>query len=254
MPADVMKMVDVSKDKRLFALDLARGCALALMLFFHFSWDLQYFGFVAWPVQSGAGWVLFAQIIAGSFLFLSGFSLAISASRSPFGWRRYWWRLAKIGCAAAAISLATYFAFGAFMVRFGILHAIAVGSLLCLPFLWIRWYWASVAAVIVWSISLVLPDVLASYASYLFWIGLSEPVYGTVDFVPVFPWFALLLFGVSAAKVIRLPTEVSGSTLAKNWRFMRVVALAGRHSLLVYLVHQPLLYGIVYCFARILYL
>jgi len=76
------------------------------------------------------------------------------------------------------------------------------------------------------------------------WLGFSRAPIQTADFVPLFPWFGCVLSGIVLARLIlpRLP----GTTLV-DWRpgnkATRIVAWGGRHSLLVYLVHQPLFIG-----------
>lgn len=118
---------------RLAVIDLARGLAVVAMAVYHLSWDLSWFSLVDWPVAQGPGWRLFAGSIAGSFLFLAGVSLDL-AHHNGIRWQAFWRRLAMIIAAAAAVSLATYFAFGSSFVRFGILHCIALSSLIALGF------------------------------------------------------------------------------------------------------------------------
>src|SRR5690606_6298132 len=78
------------------------------------------------------------------------------------------------------------------------------------------------------------------------WIGFWVVPPPTNDLVPVFPWFGVVLLGVVAMRLIR--GSVAETRLAviqpRNW-LARVLAWMGRWSLVIYLVHQPLLLAAV---------
>lgn len=235
---------------RIDALDVARGIALAAMAVYHFSWDLKWFGVVDWPVDSGLGWRLFAKSIAASFLFLVGVGQVLT-HRKGLRLERALRRAGKIALAAAAISLATYFALSGQYVRFGILHAIAAGSLLALPALRAPlWLVAGLAIA-----ALALPHVISlSFPgdAWLVWTGLLAAPPLAVDYVPLLPWMAAILAGIVAA---RLALAFGLFARLAAWTAQgpatRLAALAGRHSLLVYLVHQPVLFGLVWTAATL---
>ena len=93
----------VAKHPRIALLDLARGAALIAMAIYHFTWDLEFFGYVDPGMTAHGGWKLFARCIASSFLFLVGVSLFL-AHASGIRWRGFLIRLAMVGGAALAIS------------------------------------------------------------------------------------------------------------------------------------------------------
>jgi uncharacterized membrane protein len=230
---------------RLAVLDLARGLAVVAMAVYHFSWDLSWFGFVDWPVALGAGWRSFAASIAGSFLFLAGVSLDL-AHHNGIRWHAFWRRFAVIVAAAAAISLVTYFAFGNSFVRFGILHSIAAASLIAIPFTRAPW-WLTVAAS---AFFLTLPLWASSYffnGQLWLWTGLGTPDYGSVDYVPVAPWAGVTLAGLALSRFFRVSSlwEKLG-TLRFDGPTGRSTRFVGRHSLMVYLLHQPVLFSLVW--------
>jgi uncharacterized membrane protein len=131
-------------------------------------------------------------------------------------------------------------------VYFGVLHAIALFSLLALPFVRLRIWLSFVAAAFV----IALPAFFHSpifFDRWLSWIGLWDVPPPANDLVPVFPWFGFVLFGVGLARL------VLGSSLretlgrfAATGKVSRALVACGRWSLLIYLVHQPILLGIVY--------
>ena len=225
---------------RIPAIDLARTAALAGMVVFHFSRDLEMFGLAPIGMTMQPGWALFARIVAGSFIFLAGVSLVL-AHGDGLRWRPYLRRLGMIAAAAAAVSLATWLTFPTTFIFFGILHSIAVASVIGLAFL--RAPIVVIAAAAVFF--LYLPGVYRSEVFdplWLAWTGLAARTPASLDFVPVFPWAGMFLLGMAAARAMSAlglwnslrPTTPAG-------RAMRLATWPGRHSLMVYLVHQPVL-------------
>jgi uncharacterized membrane protein len=227
--------------RRFAALDAARGISLCAMVVFHFAFDLETLGLAHVGVE-GFGWRLFAKLIAGSFLLLSGISLVIAQGN---GWRTgpYLRRLGVLVAAALGVTLATWYAMPEQFIFFGILHSIAVASLVGLLFLKAPAPLTLAAAIL----AFVLPWLIASPifdAPALVWIGLGTQLPSTLDFEPVFPWLSPFLAGMAAAQ---LYLRRFAATRLAGWqpkvRPARGLAFAGRHSLAVYLVHQPLMFG-----------
>jgi uncharacterized membrane protein len=234
---------------RIEAIDAARGLALVAMAIYHFAWDLEFFGYATPGMTADGGWRIFARSIASSFLFLVGFSLYL-AHRRGVRWRPYWWRMAQVAGAAAAITLVTYFATPDAFIFFGILHHIAAASVIGLLFLRVP----APALVAIAAIVIALPNLWRSdlfTAPLLSWVGLATTNPRSNDFVPLFPWFGAVLLGMAAAK-FALATgwteRAAGKELA---RWTRPLQFAGQHSLAVYLLHQPVLIGAIFLFSLI---
>lgn len=218
--------------------DMARGIALLAMFVYHFAYDLSFFGLIETDVVAEPGWRLFARCIAGSFLVIVGFSLVL-ATRKGLNRGAYLKRLAMVAGAAALVSLGTWFAIPGNFIFFGILHHIALASVLALPFLRLPVAAVALSA----ALAFALPSLIAHPLldePWLAWLGFSHAPLQTADFVPVFPWFGCVLTGIVLARLL-LP-RLAGTRLAA-WRPRmlpaRIAAWGGRHSLLVYLVHQP---------------
>lgn len=229
---------------RLHGIDALRGAAILTMIVYHLSWDLSWFGFVDWPVASGTGWRIFSGAIAFSFLFLSGVSLVLAHS-GGIRWRSFGKRLAIIVAAAAAVSVITYFTFGQTYVRFGILHAIAASSVIALPFVRLPLIAAYAGAALVFSLPF-----WASHPVFdgqaLLWTGLGKPAYGSVDYVPLAPWAAATLLGVAIAKTPGVLSLLRRHASGPYKGYIgRLLVFCGRWSLVIYLLHQPILYGLV---------
>lgn len=230
---------------RLLWPDLARTAALVGMAVYHFGYDLEAFGHLAPGTMTGGFWALFARAVAGSFIFLAGLSLWLGHGQG-IRWPRFLLRLAKIAAGAALVTAGTRYAFGSQYVFFGILHFIAVASLIGLPFLRLPAAFILVAA----AGAFVTRDLLAAdsfNAPWLVWTGLAtEPVY-SVDFIPLSPWFAPFLAGIAAG---RLAAQAGLWSRQPEARRLAALAWPGRHSLAIYLVHQPILIAIVWGLTR----
>jgi len=245
---DLVQSVPKNKS-RIELIDAARGGALVAMAIYHFAWDLEFFGYATPGMTAVGGWRLFARSIASSFLFLVGFSLLLAHVRGV-RWQSFWWRMLQVGGAAAAITLVTYFATPDAFIFFGILHHIALASLVGLAFL--RLPALAIAAIAVGVIALPAlwrSDVFNGMA--LAWTGLASVNPRSNDFVPLFPWFGAVLLGMAAAKFARNSgwTERAAGKPLPGWT--RPLQFAGQHSLAVYLLHQPILIGLIFLASQI---
>jgi uncharacterized membrane protein len=235
---------------RIAGLDVARGLALIAMATYHFCWDLELFGYLAPGTVNGGILKLYARSIATSFLFLVGFSLVL-ATTNGIRWHAYFRRLAMIVGAAAIISVATWFATPNEWIFFGILHSIALFSIVGLIFVSLPWAIALLLA----SGALVLPHLglFAMQSPWLWFLGLYATPPNSSDFVPVFPWFAAGLAGIAAANALHYYGLIE--KMAK-WRADGPVAakisFLGRHSLAFYLIHQPVLIGVIWMVTQII--
>lgn len=228
---------------RLPLIDAVRGAAIVMMIAYHFLFDLNYFGFLKQNFYQDAFWIGARSVILTGFLTLAGISLTLAAD-SGMRWPRYGRRLALIAACAVLVSVGSYLMFPASWITFGVLHFIAVASVLGLVFA--RLYWANLvigAALIAIGAMLAFPFF---DHPWLNWFGLMTRKPVTEDYVPLLPWFGVVLIGMFAGKLF-----FRGATsAAAHWRTQgpvgRVLAWAGQHSLVIYMVHQPLLIGVLY--------
>lgn len=238
------------KSRRVPLIDALRGLAILAMVSYHLSWDLSWFAYVDWQVSSGPEWRSYAASIAGSFLFLSGVSLAL-AHGNGIRWRAFWKREAILVAAAAGVSVATYFTFGQAFVRFGILHCMAVGSLIALPFCRLPVLVTLATSALFAALPILAKSPVFDGDLWL-WTGLGTPSTGAVDYVPLAPWTGLILAGLALTKIAKdsvfwiwlADFPVSGLS-------GRILRFLGQKSLIIYLLHQPLLYGAVWTVASV---
>jgi uncharacterized membrane protein len=222
------------------SIDVYRGLAILGMAAYHATWDLNYYRIIVVGIGVDAVWFVIQRSILTAFLLLAGAGLWL-AHKHGIDWRNFWKREAILVAAALGVSAVTWFQFGAFFAYFGVLHAIALSSLLALPLVRAP-FWAGLAVA---ALFLLLPAMFASdlfNTPWLAWIGFFTFVPDTADLVPMFPWFGVVLLGMLGMRLL-------GDAPAFNWStgalLARVLAWLGRWSLIIYLVHQPLLFAII---------
>ena len=128
---------------RIDAVDCARGLALVGMAIYHLSWDLADFRLAPPMLPFTPQMRLLSHIVASAFLLLVGVSLAL-AHRNGLNVRAFWRRLAIVAGAAALVTAGSFVFAPSEPITFGILHCIAVASLLAGPFVTAP-AWASLA-------------------------------------------------------------------------------------------------------------
>lgn len=219
---------------RLSYLDNLRGFAVVLMVIFHASWDLRTFGYVNWDFSQGF-WYAFPRFIAFTFLFCVGLSLHYG-HYPKVRWNALKKRTLKLGLCALTISLVTYFIFPTQWIFFGTLHCILAGSLL--------------GALVVphrkIAFLLLILILLGQYTLGfdIKWVSgiVMRP---SMDFIPIYPWFWSILAGILLA-----PYLVKFSFLRET-RPNKFLNFLGTHSLKIYLLHQPILFGLLWLFSLV---
>lgn len=234
-PAVMTLSVETSQN-RIDLIDALRGTALVAMIVFHLFRDLEIFGVLASGTTATGSWAVAARLIAGSFMFLVGVSLVL-AHGGGIRLTAFARRAAVLALAALAVTLGTWAAMPERMIYFGILHSILVASILGLSFTRLPAFAALAAAVgvlLLWALfgrSLPLDP-------WFGWTGLAAYPRPALDLIPVVPWLAVTLIGIATAKAVpirSLPNPNGAAVHPLGW--------IGRHSLAIYLLHQPLMIG-----------
>jgi uncharacterized membrane protein len=244
-PADTPRAPD-----RLAIVDAARGLAVAVMIAYHFCFDLTYFGWASWQMLDDPGWIAWRNSIVASFLFVCGLSLALRdplvGAATPWFERRFVRRWLQIVGAALLVSIGSFLAVHERWIFFGVLHFVAVAVWLCRraprrPAI------AFVLGIVALALGLFVHDALFD-RSTLAWIGFVTTKPLTEDYVPLFPWLGFVLFGCAAGGSwarhgLRIAPPVERAWGALPRPLARLLAAMGRWSLTIYLVHQPILFG-----------
>lgn len=225
---------------RLPQIDAFRGGAVVAMILYHFGYDLNYLHWLHHDLSHDLRWLAARTMILGSFLLAVGMGQAL-ADRARTPARLRWRRIGKIAAAAALVTIGSYAMFPESAIYFGVLHAITVMSLLLLVFPPRPWP----VPVVLGAGMIAIGNVGASAhfdTPMLAWIGLMTHKPQTEDYVPLLPWFGVCLIGYGAMQGLLARGIV---TAASARPVPRVLAWTGRHSLAIYLLHQPILLGIL---------
>lgn len=227
---------------RFLELDLWRGIAVIAMIVFHFVFDLSFF--LGAPVDVYTGfWFWFARAIAGSFILLAGISIPLALSRKrPRSEHTYLIHrgLLLLGV-GFLITIVTYFLFPAYTIWFGILHALGTFTLLSIFFR--NHFQLSLITGLMIGISGILLTLNVLTAPPI--IGLFPVIFSTFDYFPLFPWFGIFLIGLGISQWLypagnpRFPIRISLNPLT------HFLLYCGRQSLGIYLIHQPILIGLI---------
>ncbi len=209
-------------------LDIMRAVAVIWMILFHVTYDMRIFGLNQINFAEGF-WFAFPRIIAGTFLFCVGIALNYT-HKERVKTSALLKRLKKLGLAALAVSIGTYIAFPQQWVYFGTLHCILAGSLLGAFFVHHR-----KEAFVVMLMILILQYAVGFDIKWVSSI-LQRP---SMDFIPIYPWFWVILLGILVGPYLsRMP-------FLMRLRTPKFFDFLGRHSLAIYLIHQPLIFGIL---------
>ena len=220
-------------------LDTLRGLAMVAMIAYHACFDLRWFGYASWDFEHDPRWIAARSAILGTFMLLAGVSLVL-AQRRPDARTRLVRHLGQVAGAALLVTLASYVAFPATFIRFGVLHAIAVSLLIARPLVaWPRIALVAGLVVIVAGASFAHP---AFDRDPLGFIGFMTHKPATEDYVPLFPWTGVLLVGIAVGHALARRLD----RLAPLARLPRGLATMGRHGLVVYLLHQPVLVALLW--------
>jgi uncharacterized membrane protein len=225
-------------------IDIARGVAVIMMVVFHTAFDLNYLGIVPLAVSAG-GLRLLALTTAALFLFIVGISLSISSAHSRTVLStldfnvKYLKRGIFIFLLGLGITFVTWLLLPEGVVLFGILHLIGLAVMIS-P-LYTRRYWPNL---FLGALIIALGPVIAGVrgSPLLLWVGVQPPSFYSVDYTPIFPWLGLVLLGVFFGMTLypfgRRP-ETFPVLSSRPLQFL------GRHSLAIYLIHQPVIIGIL---------
>lgn len=221
-------------------IDGVRGFAVLLMVIYHFSFDLNHFGVINQNFNYSPFWLGFRGVIVTLFTTLVGVSLVLAAGRSSR--RGFWKRQLKLAVCAGLVTISSFLMFPDTYIYFGVLHFIFVASLLALPFVQ-----HPRISLVLGAAALVVGNL---YSDRVFdwgplnWIGFMTHKPYTEDYVPLFPWMGLVWVGIAIGHFWKQKQWPLSAPRALRW--------AGRNSLEIYMLHQPLLIGMLTAFSYLI--
>ena len=223
-------------------LDALRGVAIVWMAGFHLCFDLNLYGLM--PAQNfyrDPFWLNQRTCIVTLFIFCAGLGQAVAMSGGGQGWPRFWRRWAQVAGCAVLVSAGSALMFPKTWISFGVLHGIAVMLIITrLAAPPGRWLWVLGVAAI------ALPALWRSPffdAPWMQWLGLGTRKPFTEDYVPVLPWLGVMFLGLAAGRWLLQHRRAAFTGPVPP--LLRHLAWLGRHSLSFYMLHQPVLLGLL---------
>jgi len=235
-----MYMDEVSRYREI---DLVRGIAILMMVLFHTLFDLSFFRI--FPIEISLGfWRYFAFATASLFLLIVGISLTISRARAASkksGYQlalKFVYRGAGIFLLGLLVTVFTWLFLKEGFIVFGILHLIGI-SIMISPLFFRFKKFNIVPGFLFLAIGFLFIPMIGPI--WLLPLGIHPATFWSVDYEPIFPWFGIVLIGMGLGELL-YPEGVKRFTIPQIPEiFMRPLAFVGRHSLLIYLVHQPII-------------
>lgn len=246
--------------KRIYLLDIIRGILIIYVVCYHFMYDLNDILGHGIPYLYSHRFSTIRDCMSGSLIFISGISCNFSRNNLKRGVRTLF--------IALLLSIVTFAVMPSQTIVFGILHLLGMmmtlygigecavgvpaaafdkkkmyirtGFMAVFMFLFFACRNIYYGRVAFGSAMVNMPTFLYGGKNYFLYImGFGQQLF-SADYYPVIPWGFLFLAGTMAGYVFKCK-NLPGF-LYKN--FCRPLAFIGRHTMIIYLVHQPLLFGI----------
>ncbi|QSZ42468.1 DUF1624 domain-containing protein [Sulfurimonas aquatica] len=226
---------------RISGLDIFRGFAILLMITFHLSFDLDNFNIVDFDVRRGEFWKYFRYLIVSIFVFSAGISL-ILANKEEINFFKVKRRVIVLSFASLLVSIGSYTQFPNTWIYFGILHFFLFASIVGLLFL--RFPKTSLFLGIFIILGYAFSIINMHWLFDILKTPLHLPTKNTEDLATIFPWFGVFLLGMAFGN-FGLHTVIFNNRFFNSpSRANRVLSYLGKNSLVIYLIHQPILFSI----------
>jgi uncharacterized membrane protein len=232
-------------------LDALRGLAMVWMTAFHFSFDLNHLGYLRQNFYTDPFWTWQRVCIVSLFVFCAGASQAVALHQGQ-RWPRFWRRWAQVAGCALLVSAGSYLMFPKSWIYFGVLHGIALMLIIVrLSAGWGAWLWLlgslAIATKFIAASAINTPATsgfsIYFNSNWLNWLGFITRKPITEDYVPLVPWLGVMWWGMAAGQwVLAHRAQWLRGALP---RAAQPLALLGRWSLSYYMLHQPVLIGLL---------
>ncbi len=241
-------MVSMATTQRFDRLDALRGVAIVWMTAYHAFFDLNHYRWISADFYRDPFWTWQRTAIVSLFLLCAGAGQAVAAHQGQ-SWPRFWRRWRQVAGCALLVSAGSYLMYPGSFIYFGVLHGIAVMLIIVrLTAAWGQWLWLAGALAI--AIKFIAASAHNHWANLQFlnekiysWLGLISVKPVTEDYVPLIPWLGVMWWGVAGAQWLlrRHPALLTGAIPpAARW-----LVFLGGWSLTYYLLHQPVLLGLL---------
>lgn len=249
-----MAQPSFSRPDRVWLLDELRGLSILLMVLYHAGYDLIYIFGVHIPFFHSSFLNLLQSLFAGLFILISGCCCRLSRSNLARG--------AAVLALGLGMTLVTWLFLPDQLILFGILHLLGasmllfallrplldpvpvpLGVLLTASLFAATWLLPRESLGFFGIAFFDLPKELFTY-SWLFPFGFTAPGFSSSDYFPLMPWFFLFLCG----SYLGIPIREKRFPAFFYKRHIPFLSLAGRYTIWIYLLHQPVVYGVLLVF------
>lgn len=219
---------------RFWEIDFVRGLAIVFMVLFNYAFALDYLHIYT-LADGWLFWFLFPRVVAGTFILISGVATYVSYQKKKDTNRRIM-RGAVVFGWGLLITLATFILVPNETIWFGILHLIGLSIMLSPLFMKLG------RKNLVIGLALMFIGFYLNYpvinTHLLLPVGFVPANFAALDYFPLMPWLGVFLIGMFLGG--ELYTKGKRRFKIGNPR-IEIISLLGRHSLFIYLIHQPLL-------------
>ena len=220
--------------QRIWEIDFLRGIAICMMVLFHLVVDLADFYEFPFNYMNGF-WYYEGKLAAILFVSLAGVSTRFSSNNFKRGLVILGWGL--------ILTVLTYVYNPNTYIRFGILHLLGSSLILFHYFKSTGAAWLGVIALMLFGIAYTTAGKVVQSPIFIP-VGLPPADFVSLDYYPLLPWLSVFLLGVLGGRYLYKQPK----SLFSEFPHQSMLTILGRHSLTVYLIHQPLLLAALYMF------
>lgn len=225
----------MKENTRFYLVDAIRGILIILVVLFHLIFDLNMYNIIDFDLT-----ILFFEvakaIVVALFCIISGIAQNLSQNSLK--------RSVKLILVAYIVTLVTFLFNKNSYVLFGILHCLGFSALIyALIKRYIDNLFGRITPVIWAVLFVVLSFIELPYVNipHLYMFGFMQHGFSSSDYYPLLPWLFAFLLGTSLAKfIIKNKLPIKFYTIRLN-----PFELIGRHTLIIYLLHQPIFIAVL---------
>lgn len=217
--------------KRIWELDFFRGIALMAMVYFHVVYDMREFFNFSIRYEAGMNFYIgkFSVIL---FILISGISCSLSRSNAKRG--------LKLLGVALLVSLFSYIYNPGFVIKFGIIHFFAASMLLYPLINRLNTLFLFAFGTVIIALNTYTSKISVSN-DVLFPFGVTSPGFVSSDYYSLIPWLGLFFYGIALGRILyKNRVSLFGFEIGNN-----PISFFGRHTLILYVIHQPLIIGVL---------
>lgn len=221
------------------------------MIVFHFVFFLDFLSLVQMAYGQG-GWFILARFVQWSFLLLVGIGIQLSYQKTIADrglkidfLKKNIFRGLIVFCAGLLVTLASWLFLPEGYIRFGVLHLIGA-SIIILGFIVNYPRFALLLSLLFYLASFPINTIIIP-ESYWLILGFYVENFYTLDYFPIFPWMGVPALGIWLGHILLkgYQRNYPNPAFLESSRPAQLLAALGQRSLMIYLIHVPIIIGII---------